>query len=108
MGYILFCRRAFPGSTRCSQSAKFALSEVKLGIIPATISPYVLAKMGIHCNRYFLTAEAFGAEEARRVGLLSDVVEDAEGLQAVEAKLQDQFMIVSPDAVSASKGVCRR
>ena len=62
--------------------------------------------MGIHCNRYFLTAEAFGAEEARRVGLLSDVVEDADGLQDMEAKLQDQFMIVSPDAVSASKGPC--
>jgi len=98
VGIISSCDMAF-----AVKSAKFALSEVKLGIIPATISPYVLAKMGIHCNRYFLTAEAFGAEEARRVGLLSDVVEDAEGLQAVEAKLQDQFMIVSPDAVSASK-----
>jgi len=55
--------------------AKFCLSEAKLGLSPATISPYVIRAMGEHmARRYFLTAEVFDAEEAFRIGMLSALV----------------------------------
>jgi methylglutaconyl-CoA hydratase len=55
--------------------AKFCLSEAKLGLSPATISPYVIRAMGERlARRYFLTAEVFGAEEAYRIGMLSALV----------------------------------
>ena len=55
--------------------ATFALSEAKLGLIPATIGPYVVEAIGAHqARRYFLTAERFGASEALRIGLLHEVV----------------------------------
>ncbi|TAK87990.1 MAG: enoyl-CoA hydratase/isomerase family protein [Betaproteobacteria bacterium] len=55
--------------------AKFCLSEAKLGLSPATISPYVIRAMGERqARRYFLTAEVFGAEEAHRIGMLSALV----------------------------------
>ena len=57
-------------------AAKFCLSEAKLGLSPATISPYVIRAMGErNARRYFLTAEVFGAEEAHRVGMLSILTE---------------------------------
>jgi methylglutaconyl-CoA hydratase len=55
--------------------ATFALSEAKLGLIPATISPYVIEAIGArHARRYFLTAERFEAAEAYRIGLVHDIV----------------------------------
>ena len=55
-----------------SREAKFCLSEAKLGLSPATISPYVIRAMGEqNARRYFLTAEVFGADEAFRIGMLS-------------------------------------
>ena len=58
-----------------SEGATFSLSEVKLGLIPAVISPYVIAAMGARAaRRYFLTGERFGAEEALRTGLVHEVV----------------------------------
>jgi methylglutaconyl-CoA hydratase len=55
--------------------ATFALSEARLGLIPATIGPYVLEAIGVRqARRYFLTAERFGSEEALRIGLLHEVV----------------------------------
>jgi methylglutaconyl-CoA hydratase len=57
------------------QSAKFALSEVKLGLVPATISPFVVAAIGQRqARRLFLTAAAFSASEAQAIGLLHHVV----------------------------------
>ena len=59
-----------------TREAKFCLSEAKLGLSPATISPYVIRAMGEHnARRYFLTAEVFGAEEAFRIGMLSILTE---------------------------------
>src|SRR5688500_695992 len=59
--------------------AKFCLSEAKLGLSPATISPYVMRAMGEReARRYFLTAEVFDAAEAFRIGMLSIVVEQSE------------------------------
>ena len=57
------------------ESARFSLSEVKIGLIPATISPYVIRAIGVRAaRRYFLTAERFTAAEAHRIGLVHEVV----------------------------------
>ena len=75
------------------EEAKFCLSEVKLGLVPAVISPYVVATIGeAAARRYFLTAEAFSAWEAQRLGLVHEVVErgdlERRGRQIVDALLQ--------------------
>jgi methylglutaconyl-CoA hydratase len=57
--------------------AVFGFTEVRLGIIPAVISPFVLAKIGSSARRYFVTGERFDAEVALRIGLVSEVAEDA-------------------------------
>ena len=69
--------------------AKFCLSEAKLGLSPATISPYVVRAMGERAaRRYFLTAEVFDAQEALRIGMLSAVVPSAELDGTVDALLK--------------------
>lgn len=69
--------------------AKFCFSEAKLGLSPATISPYVMRAIGARAaSRYFLTAEVFGAEEALRIGMLSALVPAAELDATVEALVQ--------------------
>ena len=71
-----------------AEGAKFCLSEVKLGLVPAVISPYVIAAIGERqARRYFLSAEVFSADEARRIGLLHDCVPGAELDAAVERVL---------------------
>jgi methylglutaconyl-CoA hydratase len=86
------------------RAAKFTLSEVKLGLIPATISPYVLRRIGAqHGRRYFLTAERFDAAEAQRIGLLHHVVEDEAALDAFEKHLKEHFAVNGPAAMAASK-----
>jgi methylglutaconyl-CoA hydratase len=63
-------------------AARFALSEVKLGLVPAVISPYVVAAIGArHARRYFASGEVFDAAEAHRIGLLHQIV-PADGLDA--------------------------
>ena len=57
--------------------AIFGFTEVKLGIIPGVISPFVLAKIGAAARRYFVTGERFGPDVALRIGLVSEVAEDA-------------------------------
>ena len=99
VGVISSCDMAF-----AVKDAAFALSEVKLGVIPATISPFVIAKIGAtHCRRYFLTAERFEPEEAHRIGLLNGVVADQVELDEMEEKLKKAMTLCSPDAMSASK-----
>ena len=56
--------------------AEFGFTEVRLGIIPAVISPFVLPKIGAAARRWFLTGERFGAEVALRIGLVHEVAED--------------------------------
>ena len=85
------------------ESANFCLSEVKLGLIPATISPYVIRAMGARAaHRYFLTAERFDAHEAHRIGLIHEVVK-ADALEAKVAELAQALVNASPLAVIASK-----
>jgi methylglutaconyl-CoA hydratase len=72
-----------------SQRAKFCLSEVKIGLIPATISPYVIAAMGQRAaRRYFISAEVINADVALGLGLLSEVVDAAQLDQSVDTFIQ--------------------
>lgn len=88
-------------------TAKFGLTEVRLGLIPATISPYVLARMGeANARRVFMSARLFGAEEAKDLGLVARVV-DTEGLDgAIESEIKP-YLAAAPAAVAASKALVR-
>jgi methylglutaconyl-CoA hydratase len=84
--------------------ATFGFTEVKLGIIPAVISPFVLPKIGQHARRYFLTGERFGAETALRIGLVHEVTEELDG--AVD-RIVGELLASGPDAVRAAKDLIR-
>ena len=84
-----------------AESASFCLSEVKIGLFPATISPYVIRAMGERAaRRYFTTAERFGAAEARRIGLVSEV---SDALDEKVEELVSTLLNNGPLAVRASK-----
>ena len=86
-----------------SSRASFCLSEVKIGLIPATISPYVIDAMGQRAaRRYFTTAERFSAEVAAKLGLISEVVEE-EQLDYEFNKLVDALLTNNPAAIVAAK-----
>ena len=86
-----------------SETASFCLSEVKIGLIPATISPYVIAAMGERAaRRFFISAERFSAEQALRTGLVSEVCPLTELDQCVDT-LSQQILNNSPAAVKAAK-----
>lgn len=85
-------------------TAKFSFSEVKLGLIPATISPYVVAAIGPRAARgLFASARVFDAAEAQRLGLVSEVVADAAALLAARERLAKEIMACAPGAVADSK-----
>ncbi|WP_421134371.1 enoyl-CoA hydratase/isomerase family protein [Alteromonas sp. A079] len=88
-----------------SKLSKFCLSEVKIGLIPATISPYVIDAMGARvCRRYFQTAEVFSARRARRLGLVSEAVNEDE----LDSNIDDIITAIlknGPRAVSQSKAL---
>ena len=89
------------------EEANFCLSEVKLGLIPATISPYVIKAMGENASRrYFLTAERFGAQEALRIGFVHEVV-SAGTLDAKVAEIVKALVNNSPNAVQQAKVLVR-
>ncbi|WP_205746696.1 enoyl-CoA hydratase/isomerase family protein [Duganella callida] len=89
------------------EQANFCLSEVKLGLIPATISPYVIKAMGENASRrYFLTAERFGAAEALRIGFAHEVVA-ADALDARVADIVKALVNNSPHAVQQAKVLVR-
>lgn len=86
-----------------SKLSKFCLSEVRLGLIPATISPYVIAAMGERvARRYFMTAEVFSARRARRLGLVSETVTEEE-LDITIDDLIGNILRNGPQAVAAAK-----
>jgi methylglutaconyl-CoA hydratase len=98
MGLVAACDMAVSVDT-----ATYCLSEVKLGLIPATISPYVIRAMGPRAaHRYFLTAERFGAAEALRIGFVHEVV-TADALDAKVDELVRALTGASPNAVRACK-----
>ena len=90
-----------------SEGASFALTEVKLGLIPAVIAPYVVAAMGERaCRRYFLTAERFPAPEAYRLGLVHELT-PADGLDAAADAMIARLLEGGPASQSAAKELIR-
>lgn len=84
--------------------AKFSFSEVKLGLIPATISPYVIQAIGPRAARgLFATGKVFDAEEALRIGLVSEVVADAAALDAARDRIAREILACAPGAVADAK-----
>ena len=89
------------------EDAHFCLSEVKLGLIPATISPYVIKAMGENAaRRYFLTAERFNAREALRIGFVHEVA-TAAALDGQVDIIAQALMANSPNAVREAKTLVR-
>lgn len=90
-----------------SDKAEFCLSEVKLGLIPATISPYVVKAMGERvCTRLFISAEKYSAQQAKQWNLISEVV----GHDQLTSKVNDWIKTLlnnSPDAIISSKQLVR-
>jgi methylglutaconyl-CoA hydratase len=85
-------------------TSQFGLSEVKLGILPAVISPYVIAKIGqTHARALFLTGERFNAERAQHIGLVHRVVESEAELDAAVYETVTQLKTSGPEAVRECK-----
>ena len=84
--------------------ATFGFSEVKLGIVPAVISPFVLPKIGAHARRYFLTGERFDAETALRIGLVHEIAGD---LDNAVAHVVGELLTAGPQAVREAKRLIR-
>jgi methylglutaconyl-CoA hydratase len=102
MGLVAACDVAVAVGT-----ANFCLSEVKLGLVPATISPYVIKAMGEQAaRRYFLTAERFDAKEAHRIGFVHEIVPAAD-LDAKVAGIVQALANNSPNAVREAKTLVR-
>lgn len=98
VGLVACCDMAI-----ASKLSKFCLSEVKLGLIPATISPYVIDAIGARvARRYFTTAEVFSARRARRLGLLSEAVVEEE-LDSTIENLIEHLLKNSPAAILEAK-----
>jgi len=90
-----------------AHDARFSLSEAKLGLIPATISPYVIEAIGARqARRYFLTAERFTAAEAFRIGLVHDIVPESE-LDTRINELLGALLLAGPTAQLECKALIR-
>ena len=86
-------------------AAQFAFSEVKLGIVPAVISPFALAKIGSGAaRRFFVTGERFGADVALRIGLVHEVADD---LDAAIERITGELLSAGPGAARAAKELAR-
>ena len=102
MGLVAACDIAV-----AAQQVNFCLSEVRLGLIPATISPYVIKAMGENAaRRYFLSAERFNAQEAQRIGFVHEVVAP-DALDAKVAEIVKALVGNSPNAVAEAKKLVR-
>ena len=89
------------------KETKFAFSEVRLGITPATISPFVVSKIGnTAAKELMLTGRRFTAEEAKTFGLVNVVVDEAEMIDT-ERHYIDHFLQASPDAIAECKNLLR-
>ena len=90
------------------EGTQFRLSEVRLGLTPATISPFVVAKIGAgQARRWFLTAEGFGAREAERIGLVHETAADDDAADAVIATWLAHLSSAAPGAVTDAKALVR-
>ncbi|HVT43736.1 MAG TPA: enoyl-CoA hydratase-related protein [Thermoanaerobaculia bacterium] len=99
VGLVAVCDIAIGTAT-----SKFGLSEVKLGILPAVISPYVIAKIGeSHARALFLTGERFGADRAKEIGLLHAIAADEAELDRMIEEKVSQLLSSGPEAVAECK-----
>jgi methylglutaconyl-CoA hydratase len=90
-----------------ADDATFGLTEVKLGILPAVISPYVLRKIGVSAAReLFLSGTRFGAARARELGLVHEVVPESELDAAIDRRMSE-LLSSAPNAVAAAKALIR-
>jgi methylglutaconyl-CoA hydratase len=90
-----------------AEGAVFGTTEVRLGIIPAVISPYVVRKIGeSHARAWFLTGERVGAEEAKRVGLVHHVVPEKELAEATKGVIES-ILLGGPAALVEAKRLVR-
>ncbi|HSJ98880.1 MAG TPA: enoyl-CoA hydratase-related protein, partial [Myxococcota bacterium] len=91
-----------------ARSASFSLTEARLGIVPAVISPYVVAAIGERAaRRYFLTGERFGAEEAWRLGLVHELADDEPELDRRLAGMLEALLACGPAAQREAKELVR-
>ncbi len=87
-----------------TRAARFAFSEVRLGLTPATISPYVVEAMGARAaRRYFLSGERFDGEAALRFGLIHQLTEDEAEMNAAADAVIGNILASAPGAVHAAK-----
>lgn len=87
-----------------SQSTVFSLSEVRLGLVPACIGPFVIPKIGpSHARRYFTSGERFGADRAYEIGLVHEVVGDDAEIHTKIDSVLEHLMSCGPQAVSVAK-----
>ena len=88
--------------------AQFALTEVKLGILPAVVAPYLMAAIGERqCRRYLLSAERFSAAEAYRIGLVHEIVPGEEELDEAIGEIIDSLLKNGPNAQAECKALLR-
>jgi len=88
-------------------SSQFSFSEVKIGVIPACISPYILKRVGEKsCREFFLTGERLTADRVLEAGLINEVVEEEKLDEAVEKRI-DQLLSGGPKAITACKNLLR-
>lgn len=103
VGLISVCDNAIAAET-----AKFGLTETRLGLIPATIGPYVAARLGeAAARRVFMSGRLFGADEARHLGLIGSVVAQSDLDAAVEAEVKP-YLATAPGAFAAAKALLRK
>lgn len=103
IGMISVCDNAVAANT-----AQFGLTETRLGLIPATIGPYVAARLGEGpARRVFMSARIFGADEARHLGLVGSVVSPDELEIAVQKEVK-AYLSTAPGAVASAKALLRR
>lgn len=89
------------------RDAKFGLTEVNLGLIPAVISPFVIEKIGVgNARAFFLSGERFDGQKAYEIGLLHKVVDRSE-LEQAESKLVERFLATGPKASRKSKDLIK-
>ncbi len=87
-----------------SQETLFSLAEVRVGIIPACIGPFVLAKIGeTHARAYFISAERFNAKRAHEIGLVHEVVATPADLRPAAERIVKNLMAGGPGAITAAK-----
>lgn len=103
LGIVSLCDIVF-----ASESSAFALTEVKLGLIPATIGPFVVRRIGgPNARRVMLNARPFGAREAQRMGLVSEIVPASDIDAAIEREI-GFALACAPGAVADTKSLLRR